>query len=75
MDDKETSCQGSNLGDFKSVDEVVRFYELPDQKTKTSKHKVNSFSKSVCHSCLMVLVTYLKLLEVGSLFTEVGLVF
>ena len=37
MDDKETSCQGSNFGDFKSVDEVVRFYKLPNQKTKTSK--------------------------------------
>ena len=48
MDDKETLCQGSNFGDFKSVDEVVRFYKLPDQKTKTSKDKVNSFSKSVC---------------------------
>ena len=48
MDDKETSCQGSNFGDFKSVDEVVRFYKLPNQKTKTSKDKVNSFSKSVC---------------------------
>ena len=48
MDDKETSCQGSNFGDFKSVNEVVRFYKLPNQKTKTSKDKVNSFSKSVC---------------------------
>ena len=48
MDDKETSCQGSNFGDFKSVDEVVRFYKLPNQKTKTSRDKVNSFSKSVC---------------------------
>ena len=50
MDDKETSCEGSNFGDFKSVDEVVRFYKLPNQKTKTSKDKVkvNSFSKSVC---------------------------
>ena len=49
MDDKETSCQGSNFGDFKSVNEVVRFYKLPNQKTKTSKaYKVNSFSKSVC---------------------------
>ena len=39
-----------NLGAdwFKSVDEVVRFYKLPNQKTKTSKDKVNSFSKSVC---------------------------
>ena len=37
MDDKETSRQGSNFGDFKSVDEVVRFYKLPNQKTKTSK--------------------------------------
>ena len=46
MDDKETSCQSSNFGDFKSVDEVVRFYKLPNQKTKTSKDKVNSFSKS-----------------------------
>ena len=36
------------IGDFKSVDEVVRFYKLPNQKTKTSKDKVNSFSKSVC---------------------------
>ena len=44
MDDKETSCQGSNFGDFKSVNEVVRFYKLPNQKTKTSKDKVNSFS-------------------------------
>ena len=34
-------CQGSNSGDFKSVDEVVRFYKLPNQKTKTSKDKVN----------------------------------
>ena len=41
MDDKETSCQGSNVGDFKSVDEAVRFYKLPNQKTKTSKDKVN----------------------------------
>ena len=49
MDYKETSCQGSNFGDFKSVDEVVPFYKLPNQKTKTSKDKVNSFSKSVCH--------------------------
>ena len=40
MDDKETSCQGSNFGDFKSVDEVVRFYKLPNQKTKTSKDKL-----------------------------------
>ena len=48
MDDKETSCQSSNFGDFKSVDGVVRFYKLPNQKTKTSKDKVNSFSKSVC---------------------------
>ena len=34
MDDKETSCQGSNFGDFKSVDEVVRFYKLPNQKQR-----------------------------------------
>ena len=36
MDDKETSCEGSNFGDFRSVDEVVRFYKLPNRKTKTS---------------------------------------
>ena len=42
MDDKETSCQGSNFGDFKSVNEVVRFYKLPNQRTKTSKDKDSS---------------------------------
>ena len=46
----KTSCQGSNVGDFKSVDEAARFYKLRNQKTKTSKDKVNSFSKSVCQS-------------------------
>ena len=40
MDDKETSCQGGSFGDFKSVDKIVRFYYLPNQKTKTSKDKV-----------------------------------
>ena len=37
MDDKETSCQGSNFGDFKSVNEVVRFYKLPLCLTKRQR--------------------------------------
>ena len=51
MDDKETSCQGSNFGDFKSVNEdfwsstILQTATLPNQKRKTSKDKVN-YSRS-----------------------------
>ena len=40
LDHKETSCQGSSFEDFKSTDEVVRFYKLPDQETKRSKENL-----------------------------------
>ena len=38
MDDKETSCQGSNVGDFKSVDPLRAAVEKSGQCGTSSSH-------------------------------------